>query len=142
MAILGIDPGVSGGAALLNSRTYVEVRSFKAGTEADMAEWIMGRQYLIEKAYIEEVHSMPKQGVVSVFTFGQNYGWWRGLLMARGICFERVRPLKWQTVMQCKTKGDKNVTKQLAQELFPGVKVTHAIADALLIAEYGLRQGD
>jgi hypothetical protein len=41
--------------------------------------------------------------------------------------------------MSCLTKGDKNVTKSRAQELFPEVKVTHAIADALLIAEYGRR---
>jgi hypothetical protein len=38
------------------------------------------------------------------------------------------------------TKGDKNVSKRRAQELFPQLKVTHATADALLIAEYGRRQ--
>jgi hypothetical protein len=37
------------------------------------------------------------------------------------------------------SKGDKNVTKRRAQQLFPQLKVTHAIADALLIAEYGRR---
>ena len=37
------------------------------------------------------------------------------------------------------SKGDKNVTKSRAQELFPELKITHAIADALLIAEYGRR---
>jgi hypothetical protein len=31
------------------------------------------------------------------------------------------------------------VSKRKAQELFPGIKVTHAIADALLIAEYNRR---
>jgi hypothetical protein len=35
--------------------------------------------------------------------------------------------------------GNKNVTKTRAAQLFPGVKMTHAIADALLIAEYGRR---
>ena len=34
------------------------------------------------------------------------------------------------------SKGDKNVTKRRAQELFPGARVTHAVADALLLAEY------
>jgi hypothetical protein len=37
------------------------------------------------------------------------------------------------------TKGDKNITKRKAQELFPEIKITHAIADSLLIAEYGRR---
>ncbi len=32
-----------------------------------------------------------------------------------------------------------NVTKARAAQLFPAVKMTHAVADALLIAEYGWR---
>jgi hypothetical protein len=39
--------------------------------------------------------------------------------------------------MQCLTKGDKNVSKAAAQRLWPKLKITHANADALLIAEYG-----
>jgi hypothetical protein len=35
------------------------------------------------------------------------------------------------------TKGDKNVTKRMAQQLYPDIKITHANADALLIHEYG-----
>ena len=31
---------------------------------------------------------------------------------------------------------DKNVTKNRAQQLWPTIKVTHAIADALLLGEY------
>jgi len=42
--------------------------------------------------------------------------------------------------MGCMTKGDKNVSKRRSQELFPQIKVTHAIADALLIASYGAKQ--
>ena len=38
--------------------------------------------------------------------------------------------------MDCLTGGDKNVTKRKAQSLFPWVKVTHAIADSMLLAEY------
>ena len=60
-------------------------------------------------------------------------------LTAAGIPFERVRPQQWQKSLGCLTKGDKNVTKRKAQELFPMMKVTHATADALLIAEYGRR---
>jgi hypothetical protein len=37
------------------------------------------------------------------------------------------------------TKGDKNVSKRKAQELFPQLKITHATADALLLAEFGRR---
>jgi hypothetical protein len=40
------------------------------------------------------------------------------------------------------SKGDKNVTKRKAQELFPSLKITHATADALLIAEYLRRKNE
>jgi hypothetical protein len=38
------------------------------------------------------------------------------------------------------TKGDKNISKAKAQELFPDKKIIHATADALLIALYGTKQ--
>ena len=78
-------------------------------------------------------------GVKSAFTFGNGYGHLEMALTAAGIPFERVRPQVWQKEMGCLTKGDKNVSKRKAQELFPGTKVTHAIADSMLIAAYGER---
>lgn len=92
------------------------------------------------KAYLEQVHSMPGQGVASSFKFGQGYGSLEMALTAAGIPFERVTPQKWQKALGCLTKGQKNVSKRKAQELFPTMKVTHATADALLIAEWGRRQ--
>ena len=61
-------------------------------------------------------------------------------LTAAGISFERIRPQVWQKSLGCMTGGDKNITKRRAQELFPQLKITHATADALLIAYYGTKQ--
>jgi hypothetical protein len=61
------------------------------------------------------------------------------LLTGEEFPFEEVSPQKWQKAMGCMTKGDKNVSKAKAQQLFPQLKITHAIADALLIAEYARR---
>lgn len=138
--IVGIDPGVSGGIALLDHKSLQEAVKYEMDKEAEIVELLKGYQIYIKKAYIEAVHSMPGQGVASTFKFGLNYGWWQGVLVALRIPFERVSPVRWQTEMRCRSGGDKNVTKKLAQELFPNIKVTHAIADALLIAEYGLRK--
>jgi hypothetical protein len=91
-------------------------------------------------AYLEQVYSSPQQGVKSAFTFGNGFGHLEMALTAAGIPFTRVRPQIWQKELGCMTKGDKNITKQRAQELFPSIKVTHAIADALLIAKYGTQQ--
>jgi crossover junction endodeoxyribonuclease RuvC len=88
---------------------------------------------------------MPQQGVSSVFTFGQNYGMLRGILAALKIRREFVTPSVWQKAMGCITRSGipktakKNFHKTKAQELFPGLKITHAIADALLICEFAKR---
>ena len=89
--------------------------------------------------FLERVGPMPKQGVVSVWTFAGSYWGLRMALLAADIPFDLVAPAKWQGALGCRTAGDKNVSKTKAQQLFPGIKITHAIADALLIAEYGRR---
>ncbi len=61
------------------------------------------------------------------------------MLIASRIPFEEVTPQKWQKTLSCLSRGDKNITKAKAQQLFPGLRVTHATADALLIAEYARR---
>ena len=104
-------------------------------------------------AYLEEVHVAPsfaksadgkenkiRMGSRSAFTFGRGYGNLEMALTAAGIPFARIRPQVWQKELGCLTKGDKNVSKRKAQELFPSMKVTHATADALLIAKYGTQQ--
>lgn len=136
--IIGIDPGSSGAmAALIPGRYTPEV--FKLdNTEADIAAWLAehdGSGF----AFIESVHAMPKQGVSSCFKFGQSYGFLRGLLIALQIPFEEVTPQKWQKELGCLTKGDKNVSKARAQQLFPSMKITHATADSVLITEFGRR---
>ena len=136
---IGIDPGMSGGLAYITADTVIV--SKMGATERDTFEILQAyADHQPTMAYIESVHSMPRQGVASSFKFGVNYGLLRGMLIALGIPFETVTPLTWQKLMRCQTKGDKNVTKAKAQELFPHIKITHNIADALLIAEYGRRK--
>ena len=145
--IIGVDPGANGGIAWIdyNGKACVEKMP---GSLQDLWELICditnyprssidGRSY---KAYIEQVSSSPQMGVVSSFSFGRGYGNLKMALTAAGIPFERVRPQVWQKALGCMTKGDKNVSKRRAQELFPDRKVTHATADALLIAYYGTKR--
>lgn len=143
---IGVDPGANGGIAwITDGKACVEKMP---DTLQDLWELIRditnhprssldGRKY---KAYIEQVSSSPQMGVVSAFSFGRGYGNLEMALTAAGIPFERVRPQVWQKALGCMTKGDKNVSKRKAQELFPDRKVTHATADALLIAYYGTKQ--
>lgn len=136
-AVIGIDPGQGGGIALLEDGVVPSVFKMPE-TERDIYDLI--RSMPAESAYIEQVHSTPQMGVASSFKFGVGYGGLRMALIAIGTPFSDVTPAKWQQVMRCRSRGDKNVTKRRAQELFPDIKMTHALADALLIAAFGYRE--
>jgi len=139
MTTIGIDPGTNGGIAWIqDGEACVEKMP---DTLQDL--WELLRDIASEgicRAYLEQVHSSPQMGVKSAFTFGNGFGHLEMALTAAGIPFERVRPQVWQKALGCMTKGEKNVSKRKAQELFPSMKVTHATADALLLAYYGSKQ--
>lgn len=138
---LGIDPGKSGGLAFLPKLGIEKAFAFPfPNTERDCADIIEEYKSITIYAAVEAVHSMPGQGVASSFSFGKNYGFLRGLLIAYKIPFVNPSPSTWQTALNCMTKGNKNITKAKAQELFPYLHITHATADALLIAEWLRRQ--
>ena len=144
---IGVDPGGSGGVALI-SEARAEAHSLK---DVDLY-WLSG--YLEDLggresfAVIELVHAMPGNGCVSMFNFGVSFGALEAFLIASGIPYVRATPQRWQKGFGLYRKADetktskKNRHKSLAQELFPDLKITHATADALLIAEYARRTYD
>jgi len=138
---IGIDPGANGGIAAISTRDGRLVAVAQKMPETPRDLWEAMRVFSAADCFalLENVHAHPKQGVCSVFTFGNGMGMLRMALVAAGIPYEEVSPAKWQRALGCLTKGDKNTSKRKAQELFPAIAVTHAIADALLIAEYGRR---
>ncbi len=143
---IGIDPGESSGgiARIWRFDGFPEVCAVKMpATERDIWETIRAMKSADDPfAYIEKVHAFPGQGVSSTFKFGRNYGFLRACLIASGIPFDDVSPVKWQRAMGINPIKDEPITakknrhKAKAQQLFPSLKVTHATADALLIAEY------
>lgn len=138
LMIIGIDPGASGGIAVL-SEGHLATAQKLPETERDIYDYLEALSWADPIVFLEKVHSMPKQGVSSTFKFGMNYGFLRGLIIALKYPLYDVTPQKWQAVIGCLTHGDKNVSKAKAQQLFTLLKITHATADALLIAEYGRR---
>ena len=141
---IGADPGANGGIAWIdyNGKACVEKMP---DTLQDL--WDLVVSISLEagtggtgiRAYLESVSSSPQMGVVSAFSFGRGYGNLEMALTAAGIPFERVRPQVWQKALCCMTNGNKNITKNLAAELFPSIKATHWSSDALLIAYYGTK---
>jgi hypothetical protein len=144
MMFIGIDPGASGAIAVIDEfGAFVADLKLKDATERDVWEWLSNQTDAATEiqAAVENVHSMPKQGVASSFKFGFSAGFLRGLLVASAIPFVVVSPQRWQKEINCMTRGDKNISKDAAQRIWTGgVRITHANADALLLAEYCRRQ--
>lgn len=148
--ILGIDPGAHGGFCFRDTRheSYIDVYSYNKLTPHDIAGIIKVEKDITRicgnqiKAYIEEVHSMPRDGKASAFSFGKNYGMWLGILTALGIPYEEVLPVKWQSALKLRVRGleyskKKKALKEIAQKRFPDLNLTLDTCDAVLIAEYG-----
>jgi hypothetical protein len=141
--ICGVDPGSNGGIAFVSSQMEkaFAVAYKLPDTGLELIELIREYGPYIIRAYVEFVRSSPQMGVTSAFTFGRNYERVLMALAAVQVSTEEVTPAKWQRSLGSLTHGDKNISKAKAQQLFPSLKITHATADSLLIAEYGRRIG-
>jgi hypothetical protein len=144
---IGIDPGASGGIAILDAQGEPFAVSVMPATEQDLynllprdGHRVAQLDHIDVRAALEHVWSTPGQG--GAFKFGVNVGLCRMALTAAGIPFDQVLPRAWQKeigVVYPKGATDtekKNITKRRAQQLFPRLMITHAIADSVLIAEF------
>lgn len=100
-------------------------------------------------AVIEKVHAMGRDGAVQAFSFGASYGFWFGYFAGMGVPIISVTPQKWQK--ECvkhiddgkDTKENANRTAKLLYDtLKPALRVKkhQGIADAALIATYGIKK--
>lgn len=142
MTYIGIDPGKDGALAVLCEGGLVSVVPFfypdayKAALRA-----INGPAMAI----LEHVGAMPGQGVTSMFSFGENFGYLKGLLEAFEIPYELVRPQRWKREYGI---SGKNQSVEVCKRLFPGVRLRRTerckkdhdgMAEALLMAEFARR---
>jgi crossover junction endodeoxyribonuclease RuvC len=147
--ILGIDPGASGALVLLNvdgtpiewmrMPTMIVGRSTRVNAAA-LARFL--DDYHIKTAYLENVHSMPKQGVASSFNFGHACGVIEGVLGALVIPVRLVTPQKWKRAAGL-IGADKDASRVKAIQVWPfwseldKIGEGQAYADAALIARFG-----
>ena len=159
MRILGIDPGLSGGIALIDTTDRdnqsiqairTPIYSFKKGNKnkrfLDMLSII---NYMIEfepdHAFIEKQQPYPKQGLSSTFMTGLGYGIYLGLLVSQGVSYTEVAPTKWKKTLGI--SADKDEARKRASELMPSasdlwkLKCEDGVAEAALLAYYGIQSG-
>ena len=124
---------------------------FKSHTDVDLFNALHRLKYDCNapghslEAFIEKQWARPTDSRSNLAKLMDNYGMWKGWLIALDIRWQIVTPVQWQKPLgltfpkKTPQTERKRKHKELAQHLFPGRKVTLATCDALLIAEYGRR---
>jgi len=159
MIYVGIDPGLHGAAAIIKEgpqdSQYIDIYDTPilvvdgknkpniAGMAALLRPLVVVPEKII--GTMEAVHSMPKQGVASSFTFGEGFGIWKGIIAAFELPLELVSPQRWKKSMLADQGKEKDASRFKAMQLFPSVAEQlkrvkdDGRAEALLLAEYGRR---
>lgn len=119
--IVGIDPGAKGAMAVLKDGKVIELVKFK--TISSYRNYLDAMQgYDNVKIYLEEVHSMPGQGVKSMFSFGQRFGEIIGMLEAFRLDYNLVTPQQWQKEFNKKYIKKDNNPKDMIKNII-GMRV-------------------
>ena len=149
MIYVGIDPGKSGGYAVIHNDTYVTYPYDDKGFIEKMIDVHNDRPFLDEEVRVclEKVHAMPQQGVVSTFNFGKSFGFLEGVLQTLDLPYQLVTPQQWKK--EFSLSGSKELSIEVCRKLFPSVnllatarcrKPHDGMAEALLMAEYARRK--
>ena len=153
--ILGVDPGIHGGLALVSvndgsapqllEAVDIPVTGIGAKERVDtlaLRTWIelLGPDH----ALIERAQAMPKQGASSGFKYGRAVGALEAGIALCGIPMTIVEPTAWKKFHGLRG-GDKEAGRQRALQLFPAAhallarKKDHGRAEATLMALYGAK---
>jgi crossover junction endodeoxyribonuclease RuvC len=161
MRILGIDPGLSGGLAILDPdgtlavhdmpvfeivRNGKKKREVDAALLADTLDGVIKDAFGLRidvMAFVEQVWGRPGEAAANSFNFGQSFGVVLGALAALQIPITRVPPATWTKALGVQ-KGD-DAGRRRASELMPqhahiwARKKDDGRADSVLIALFGQR---
>ena len=153
MRIIGIDPGLSGGIAILDDLKIYDIFDMpimsegkKNKNQLNSAQLVnILNKHVLKKentfVIVEQVSAMPGQGVTSMFNFGQTFGSIKGICAAMGLPIFYVRPAKWKKHFEL-INSSKDASRTKVIEMYPSIssrltkKKDVNKADAILIARY------
>ena len=152
MRIIGIDPGLSGGIAILDDLKIFDMFDMpimsegkKNKNQLNSAQLvnIIKKHIVLGKTFVivEQVSAMPGQGVTSMFNFGQTFGSIKGICAALNLPIFYVRPSKWKKHFEL-INSSKDASRTKVIEMYPSIssrlskKKDVNKADAILIARY------
>jgi len=155
MKLLGVDPGIRGGLAIVSiddgaapqliDAIDIPVTGVGAKERVDVLAirtWIIA--HAPQHALIERAQAMPKQGASSGFKYGRATGALEGVLACCEIPMTIVEPSVWKKFHQLRG-GDKEAARQRALQLFPAAhallarKKDHGRCETALISIFAIR---
>lgn len=152
MKVLGIDPGLIGGVAVVeigNGRAAALLAAADLPTVGEKAKrridvtaflaWIA--EQAPDHAYIERAQAMPDQGSSSGFIYGRAVGALEACVLGMQVPLTIIESTAWKKSNALIGRG-KEDSRQRALHLFPGAacfarKMDHGRAEAALIAWHG-----
>lgn len=116
MIIVAIDPGVNGAIAsfeydLAMRPIMIDIVNFCRDDLKEQVLKIKNCASIADEIYLENVHSMPGQGVKSTFTFGVQKGLVLGVVLSMEKDLYVVDPLKWKKIYVKKIKNYQDLSK-------------------------------
>jgi crossover junction endodeoxyribonuclease RuvC len=158
MLILGVDPGLTGGLALIertDTGTWriavcdIPTTGEKAKRRVHVAgvlKFIRSAARTPDHAFVERGQAMPDQGASSGYIYGRAVGALEACIEGLLIPHTIVEPTAWKKAHGL-IKREKEDSRQRAIKLFPGAsgferKMDHGRAEAALIAWYGIMLWD
>ena len=144
---VGIDPGMNGGICFIKPEMDSDfIKTMRCPKTVHEMAIMFGAGISLAGScddvilFIEHVWSFPGDGRVGAFRFGYNYGLWKGIVGANELDMYNISPRKWQGTLDVPNgltgRDRKKWLKEYAEGLFPNIKVTYNVSDAILIANY------
>ena len=145
---IGIDPGASGGIAVIDEEGNIKAYKCPKSSEemSLLFQMCVGNTPTVNiKLLMERVWARPTNAVRAAFSYGVNYGQWLGISATHEVQMNTAIPVEWIKYVGCPKALKKDVRKrwlkQKASDLYPSIKrVTLATADAILITHYAEKE--
>lgn len=109
---IGIDPGKQGGIGIIYDDNNKDLDVVPMDTPQSFAFFIEIEKPTIRHVFIEHAQAMPRQGVTSMFTYGEHFGHLQGILIAYKVPYTLVPPRNWQRAMFLGTKQKTGAKKR------------------------------
>tara|TARA_A100001388_G_C28754150_1_gene493979 strand:+ start:1158 stop:1643 length:486 start_codon:yes stop_codon:yes gene_type:complete len=153
MKVIGIDPGLSGGIAILQEKRVLGLFDMPVMSEGKKNKRQLNSAQLVNilkenietkdeiAVVVEQVNAMPGQGVTSMFNFGQTFGAIKGVCAALKLPIFFVRPSKWKKHFEL-INSSKDSSRTKVIEMYPDLsnqltkKKDVNKSDAILIARF------